>query len=57
MTIWLVITALSWNGALHVERIEMPTMEACKKRGAAHVEYVNKRASSKAMFACWRNAA
>lgn len=55
MKIWLVITALSWNGALHVERLEMPTMEACKTRGAAHVQWVNKRGSSKVQYACWRN--
>ena len=57
MKIWLVITALSWNGALFTERVEMPTMEACKTRGAAHISDVNKLGSSKAMYACWKNNA
>ena len=57
MKIWLVITALSWNGVLVTERVEVQTMEACKTRGAAHVSDVNKRGSSKAMYACWKNNA
>lgn len=55
MKIWLVITALSWNGALDVQRLEVATMKECIQRGEAHVTWVNKRGSSKAQYACWRN--
>ena len=57
MKIWLVITALSWNGALHVERIEMATLKECTTRCVAHASAVNSRGSTKVSFACWKNAA
>lgn len=57
MKIWLVITALSWNGALHVERIEMQSLKECATRGSAHAAAVNPRGVTKVSFACWKNAA
>lgn len=57
MKIWLVITALSWNGALHVERVEMQSMKECITRGSAHAADVNRRGSTKIQFTCWKNAA